>query len=119
MPLFCAPSSKSLKSPVDEVVHALQTLQSVLPDLDPVQAAELRQALPFATEEWQQGLAMTIAPQERAVNTSDIAPVLNSNALHGVEDARTLLTPDSTKLIPSCRIPSCCIASHRIVSHPI
>ena len=42
---------------------------------------------------------MTIAPQERAVNTSDIAPVLNSNALHGVEDARTLLTPDSTKLI--------------------
>jgi len=91
-------------SRVMRVVAALQELQSTLHVLDPADKSEVRQAMPFATSEWLDGLALSCRPKnnEGSGNPRLTAAVADTVRLReGAADnaARQQLTDDTAKLV--------------------
>ena len=57
MPLF---GSSKTKAPAERVVEALRELQQTLHMLTPAEQSEVKRDIPIATQEWQEGLAISL-----------------------------------------------------------
>lgn len=99
--------SKDL-SKAERAIFALQELQQTLHLLNPLEKSEVKAAMPFASAEWLDGLALACRPKANEgsvhVMSRDISNAIESKALLRKEaaaqdDARKRLTPDSGKLV--------------------
>ena len=101
--------NKGDDSPVNDVVkrtiEALSTLQETLHVLTPYDQQRVKAAMPFATPEWLDGLAMSARPVQHEGSAYNLKPQIQAGGTDNIRsraddtDARRRLNPDSAKLV--------------------
>ena len=97
MGLFGSSPKKSTIRRAERTIAALQELQETLHLLTPAEKSEVRCAMPFASPEWLDGLALSCRPRDVSVRPA--AAMLDQGLSTSMVDARVRLTADSTKLV--------------------